>query len=46
MNRGGEFEILELEVGKKKKDSSHAKLLVVGKNAKHLKEITYDIHRE
>jgi lysine-ketoglutarate reductase/saccharopine dehydrogenase-like protein (TIGR00300 family) len=46
MNRGGEFEILELKVGKKKKDSSYAKLLVVGKNAKHLEEITEDIHRE
>ena len=46
MNRGGEFEILELTVGKKKKDSSYVKLLVSGKNAKHLKEITDDIHRE
>ena len=46
MNRGGEFEILKLTVGKKKKDSSYAKLLVTGKNAKHLKEITDDIHRE
>jgi lysine-ketoglutarate reductase/saccharopine dehydrogenase-like protein (TIGR00300 family) len=46
MNRGGEFEILKLTVGKKKKDSSFAKLLVTGKNAKHLKEITDDIHRE
>ncbi|MGD8707665.1 MAG: TIGR00300 family protein [Nitrosopumilaceae archaeon] len=46
MNRGGEFEILELEVGKKKKDSSHAKLLVIGKNAKHLEEIMDDIHRD
>ena len=46
MNRGGEFEILELTVGKKKKDSSYVKLLVIGKNAKHLKEITDDIHRE
>ena len=46
MNRGGEFEILELKVGKKKKDSSYAKLLVTGKNSKHLKEITDDIHRE
>ena len=46
MNRGGEFEILELTVGKKKKDSSHAKLLVTGKNVKHLEEITDDIHRE
>jgi len=46
MNRGGEFEILELSVGKKKKDSSYAKILVSGKNAKHLEEITDDIHRE
>ena len=46
MNRGGEFEILKLTVGKKKKDSSFAKLLVIGKNAKHLREITDDIHRE
>jgi lysine-ketoglutarate reductase/saccharopine dehydrogenase-like protein (TIGR00300 family) len=46
MNRGGEFEILELTVGKKKKDSSYVKLLVTGKNAEHLEEITDDIHRE
>jgi len=46
MNRGGEFEILKLTVGKKKKDSSFASLLVIGKNAKHLQEITDDIHRE
>jgi len=46
MNRGGEFEILELTVGKKKKDSSYVKLLVTGKNSGHLEEITDDIHRE
>ena len=46
MNYGGEFEILELDVGKKKKDSSHARLLVTGKNANHLEEIIDDIHRE
>ena len=46
MNRGGEFEIVELIVGKKKKDSSYAKLLVMGKNTKHLEEILDDIHRE
>ncbi|QUC65449.1 TIGR00300 family protein [Nitrosopumilus sp. K4] len=46
MNQGGEFEILELDVGKKKKDTSHARLLVSGKNAKHLEEILDDIHRE
>jgi len=46
MNQGGEFEVLELDVGKKKKDSSYAKVQVSGKNAKHLKEILDDIHRD
>jgi lysine-ketoglutarate reductase/saccharopine dehydrogenase-like protein (TIGR00300 family) len=46
MNYGGEFEILELTVGKKKKDSSLARLLVTGKSVKHLEEIIDDIHRE
>jgi lysine-ketoglutarate reductase/saccharopine dehydrogenase-like protein (TIGR00300 family) len=46
MNHGGEFEILELTVGKKKKDSSYVKLLVTGKNTHHLEEIIDDIHRE
>ena len=46
MNQGGEFEILELDVGKKKKDPSYARLLVSGKNQKHLEEILDDIHRE
>lgn len=46
MNQGGEFEVLELDVGKKKKDSSYAKIQVSGKNAKHLKEILDDIHRD
>ena len=46
MNQGGEFEILKLDVGKKKKDSSFAKLLVTGKNQKHLDEILDDIHRD
>lgn len=46
MNRGGEFEILDLNVGKKKRDSSHAKLRISGKNARHLEEILDDIHRD
>jgi len=46
MNRGGEFEILDLSVGKKKTDSSTAKLRVTGKNSKHLEEILDDIHRD
>ncbi len=46
MNQGGEFEILKLDVGKRKKDSSYARLLVSGKNPKHLEEILDDIHRD
>ena len=46
MNQGGEFEILDLDVGKRKKDSSHARLLVSGKNSKHLEDILDDIHRD
>ena len=46
MNQGGEFEILKLEVGKKKKDTSYARLLVSGKNPQHLEEILDDIHRD
>lgn len=46
MNRGGEFEILGLNVGKKKKDSSHARLRISGRNARHLEEILDDIHRD
>ena len=46
MNQGGEFEILKLDVGKKKKDPSYAKLLISGRNQKHLEEILDDIHRD
>ena len=46
MNRKGEFEILELNVGKKKKDPSSAKLCIYGKNPKHLDVILDDIHRD
>ena len=34
MDHGGSFEVLDIQVGKKKKDESYAKLLVTGKNAK------------
>ena len=46
MNQGGEFEVIKLDVGKKKTDSSYARLLVSGKNDKHLKDILDDIHRD
>ena len=46
MNRGGEFEILNLHVGKKKRDPSSAKLRISGRNQGHLNEILDDIHRD
>ena len=36
MDLGGEFEVLVMQVGKKKKDPSYAKLLVQGKNQAQL----------
>ena len=42
MDYGGEFEVLDIQVGKKKKDSSYAKLLVKGKNQNHLNQILKD----
>ncbi len=34
MDHGGAFEVLDIQVGKKKKDESYAKLLVTGKTKK------------
>ena len=39
MDHGGLFEVLEINVGKKKKDESYAKLLIIGKNATKLKKM-------
>jgi len=39
MDMGGDFEILEFQVGKLKKDISHARLLVKGESEEHLGEI-------
>lgn len=46
MDLHGEFQVEEINIGKKKKDPSYAKLLVTGKNQKHLDEILETIHRE
>ena len=46
MNRGGEFEILDLKVGMRKKDQSIATLKIIGRDKKHLEEILDDIHRD
>ena len=38
MDHGGSFEVLDIQVGKKKKDESYAKILVTGKMKKILIE--------
>jgi len=46
MDLNGEFEVLEFKIGKKKNDYSYAKLLVRGKNTKHLQTILEEVYRE
>ena len=45
MDLQGEFEVQEIEIGKKKKDQSFARLLITGKNQKHLDEILETVYR-
>jgi lysine-ketoglutarate reductase/saccharopine dehydrogenase-like protein (TIGR00300 family) len=45
MDLGGEFEVLVMQVGKKKKDPSYAKLLVQGKNQAQLDKILEQVYR-
>jgi len=46
MDLQGEFNVQEIEIGKKKKDQSYARLLVKGKNQEHLNKILKTIYRE
>jgi len=46
MDHDGSFEVLDIQVGKKKKDESYAKLLVTGKNAKNLDRILNYVYRQ
>ena len=46
MDHGGSFEVLDIQVGKKKKDESYAKLLVIGKNEKNLDRILNYAYRQ
>ena len=46
MDLGGEFQVQEFEVGKRKQDESYAKLLIQGKTRKHLDEILESVYRE
>jgi len=45
MDLQGEFQVEEIEIGKKKKDSSFARLSITGKNEKHLDEILKTVYR-
>lgn len=45
MDLKGEFQVQEIEIGKKKKDQSFARLLITGKNQKHLDEILQTVYR-
>jgi len=46
MDLHGEFQVEEINIGKRKKDSSYVRLLVNGKNQKHLDEILKTVYRE
>jgi len=46
MDLKAEFQILEIKIGKRKKDTSYAKILVQAKNQKHLDEILEFVYRE
>ena len=45
MDMGGEFEVLEMQVGKKKKDPSYAKLQIQGKTQDHLEKLLEQVYR-
>ncbi|HEX5892455.1 MAG TPA: TIGR00300 family protein [Nitrososphaeraceae archaeon] len=46
MDLKGDFQVLEFNVGKKKRDPSYARLLVRGKNQQHLDELLESVYRE
>lgn len=45
MDLNGEFQVLKIKIGKKKKDASYARLLVQAKNQKHLDQILEYVYR-
>jgi len=45
MDLKGEFQVEEIEIGKKKKDQSFARLSITGKDQKHLDEILQTVYR-
>ncbi|OPY26454.1 MAG: hypothetical protein A4E28_02501 [Methanocella sp. PtaU1.Bin125] len=45
MDMNGEFEILQFEIGRQKTDTSFARLMIKGKDKKHLENIISELHR-
>ncbi|MBI4361866.1 MAG: TIGR00300 family protein [Euryarchaeota archaeon] len=45
MELDGEFEVLQFQMGKKKTETSFARILVKGKNETHLDQILTEVHR-
>ena len=45
MDLGGDFEVLEFRIGKRKTDYSYAKLLVKARSEEHLKVLTKELHQ-
>ena len=45
MDMNGEFEILQFEIGRQKTDTSYARLMIKGKDKKHLEDIIGELHR-
>jgi len=46
MDLKGEFQVQEIDIGKRKKDQSYVRMLVKGKNQKHLDNILETVYRE
>lgn len=46
MDLKGDFQVLEFTVGKRKRESSYARLLVSGKSQQHLYELLESVYRE
>lgn len=46
MDLKGDFQVLEFNVGKRKKESSYARLLIRGKNQQELDELLESVYRE
>src|SRR5512138_2089906 len=45
MDMNGEFEILQFDIGRQKTDTSYARLMIKGKDKKHLENIISELHR-